>query len=93
MVAFIQVQIDIVIIQIIEAETLLFIPSKHCGSCIHIVILREFAVRPMSSMVGLERLPDLGAFLGARYLKESDARRRIWAAVAMAAGVIALALG
>ena len=35
----------------------------------------------------------IGAFLGARYLQESDARRRIWAAAAMAVGVIALALG
>jgi len=35
----------------------------------------------------------IGAFLGARYLKEADGRRRIWAAAAMAAGVIALALG
>jgi H+/Cl- antiporter ClcA len=35
----------------------------------------------------------IGAFIGARYLKEADAHRRLWAAVAMAAGVIALALG
>ena len=35
----------------------------------------------------------IGAFIGARYLKESDAKRRVWAAVAMSAGVIALALG
>ncbi|MSU22550.1 MAG: EamA family transporter [Opitutus sp.] len=35
----------------------------------------------------------IGAFLGARVLQEPDGRRRGWAAVAMAAGVIALALG
>ena len=35
----------------------------------------------------------IGAFLGARYLKETDGRRRIGAAVAVAVGVIALALG
>lgn len=68
----IQVQIDIVIIQIIEADALLFIPSKYCSSCIHIVILRESAVRPMSSMVGLERLPDLGAFLGLEFFRASQ---------------------
>jgi len=32
-------------------------------------------------------------FLGAKLLREADGRRRIWAAVAVAAGVIALALG
>lgn len=35
----------------------------------------------------------IGAFIGAKYLKEADGHRRLWAAVAMAAGVIALALG
>jgi drug/metabolite transporter (DMT)-like permease len=35
----------------------------------------------------------IGAFIGAKYLKETDGRRRLWAAVAMVAGVIALALG
>jgi drug/metabolite transporter (DMT)-like permease len=35
----------------------------------------------------------IGAFIGARYLKEANGRRRIWAAVAVAAGVVALALG
>jgi hypothetical protein len=35
----------------------------------------------------------IGAFIGARYLKEAAGRRRLWAALAMAAGVIALALG
>jgi uncharacterized membrane protein len=35
----------------------------------------------------------IGAFLGAKVLKEADGSRRVWAAVAMAAGVIALALG
>jgi hypothetical protein len=35
----------------------------------------------------------IGAFFGARFLKEADSRRRLLAAAAMAAGVIALALG
>ena len=35
----------------------------------------------------------IGAFIGARLFKEADGRRRVWATVAMAAGVIALALG
>jgi hypothetical protein len=35
----------------------------------------------------------IGAFLGAKVLKEGDTARRVGAAIAMAAGVIALALG
>jgi drug/metabolite transporter (DMT)-like permease len=35
----------------------------------------------------------IGAFLGARFLNEAEGRRRVWAAAAVAAGVIALALG
>jgi hypothetical protein len=35
----------------------------------------------------------IGAFIGARYLKEADGRRRVWAALVIAAGVIALAIG
>jgi drug/metabolite transporter (DMT)-like permease len=35
----------------------------------------------------------IGTFLGAKYLKEVDARRRLWAAAAMVLGIMALALG
>jgi len=35
----------------------------------------------------------IGMFFGARFLKESDARRRVWAALAMVAGIVALAMG
>jgi hypothetical protein len=35
----------------------------------------------------------IGAFIGARVLREADTRRRLWAAGAMTLGVIALALG
>jgi len=35
----------------------------------------------------------IGAFLGAKLLKEADGRRRLWAAAVMALGVAALALG
>jgi hypothetical protein len=68
----IQVQIDIVIVQIIESDALLFIPSKHGGSRIDIIVVRESAVRPMSGMVGLERLPDFGAFLGLEFFRTSQ---------------------
>lgn len=35
----------------------------------------------------------IGAFMGARFLKEANGRRRVWAAVIIALGVIALAWG
>ncbi|MEO7598841.1 MAG: hypothetical protein ABIV50_07910 [Opitutus sp.] len=35
----------------------------------------------------------IGAFIGARFLREAHGRRRILAALAMASGVAALALG
>lgn len=35
----------------------------------------------------------IGTFFGAKFLKESDQRRRLWAAAAMVCGLIALALG
>jgi hypothetical protein len=35
----------------------------------------------------------IGAFMGARFLSEGDVRRRLTATGAIAAGVIALALG
>jgi len=35
----------------------------------------------------------IGTFLGAKYLKEVDGHRRLWAAAAMVAGIVALALG
>lgn len=60
----------------------------------YVLVLTAMAVTPVSYIAPAREVSIvIGAFLGARYLKESDARRRIWAAVAMAAGVIALALG
>jgi drug/metabolite transporter (DMT)-like permease len=35
----------------------------------------------------------IGAFMGAKYLKEGNQTRRLWAAVFIAAGILALALG
>lgn len=35
----------------------------------------------------------IGMFFGARFLKEADARRRVWAAIAMLFGIVALAVG
>lgn len=60
----------------------------------YVLVLTAMAVTPVSYIAPAREVSIvIGAFLGARYLKEADGRRRIWAAVAMAAGVIALALG
>jgi len=60
----------------------------------YVLVLTALALAPVSHVAPAREVSIvIGAFLGAKYLKESDGRRRIWAAVAMAAGVIALALG
>jgi len=60
----------------------------------YVLVLTALAFTPVSYIAPAREVSIvIGAFLGARLLKESDPRRRIWAAVAMATGVIALALG
>jgi drug/metabolite transporter (DMT)-like permease len=60
----------------------------------YVLVLTALQVAPVSHVAPAREVSIvIGAFLGAKYLKESDGRRRIWAATAMAAGVIALALG
>lgn len=60
----------------------------------YVLVLTAMAFTPVSYIAPAREVSIvIGAFIGARYLKEADGRRRLWAAVAMAAGVIALALG
>jgi drug/metabolite transporter (DMT)-like permease len=60
----------------------------------YVLVLTAMSFTPVSYVAPAREISiAIGAFLGARYLNEADARRRIWAAVGMAAGVIALALG
>jgi len=60
----------------------------------YVLVLTALAIAPVSYVAPAREVSIvIGAFVGARLLKEADGRRRIWAAVAMAAGVIALALG
>lgn len=60
----------------------------------YILVLTAMTFTPVSYVAPAREVSIvIGAFIGARYLKEADGRRRMWAAVAMAAGVIALALG
>lgn len=60
----------------------------------YVLVLTALTLAPVSYVAPAREVSIvIGAFLGAKYLKESDGRRRIWAASAMAAGIIALALG
>lgn len=60
----------------------------------YVLVLTALAFTPVSYVAPAREVSIvIGAFLGARYLKEANAARRIWAAVAVAIGVIALALG
>jgi drug/metabolite transporter (DMT)-like permease len=60
----------------------------------YVLVLTALTLAPVSYVAPAREVSIvIGAFLGAKLLKESDGRRRIWAAAAMAVGVIALALG
>jgi drug/metabolite transporter (DMT)-like permease len=60
----------------------------------YVLVLTAMTFTPVSYVAPAREVSIvIGAFIGARFLKETDARRRIWSALAMAAGVIALALG
>ncbi len=60
----------------------------------YVLVLTAMAFTPVSYIAPAREVSIvIGAFIGAKFLQERDGRRRVWAAVAMAAGVIALALG
>jgi drug/metabolite transporter (DMT)-like permease len=60
----------------------------------YVLVLTAMTFTPVSYVAPAREVSIvIGAFIGARYLKEGDAHRRVWSALAMAAGVIALALG
>lgn len=60
----------------------------------YVLVLTAMAFTPVSYVAPAREVSIvIGAFIGAKLLKERDGRRRVWAAVAMAGGVIALALG
>jgi drug/metabolite transporter (DMT)-like permease len=60
----------------------------------YVLVLTAMTFTPVSFIAPAREVSIvIGAFLGARYLKEADGRRRIGAAIAVAVGVIALALG
>lgn len=60
----------------------------------YVLVLTAMTFTPVSYIAPAREVSIvIGAFIGARYLKEADGRRRVWAALVMSAGVIALALG
>jgi drug/metabolite transporter (DMT)-like permease len=60
----------------------------------YVLVLTAMTFTPVSYVAPAREVSIvIGAFIGARYLKESDGRRRVVAAIAVAVGVIALALG
>jgi drug/metabolite transporter (DMT)-like permease len=60
----------------------------------YVLVLTAMTFTPVSYVAPAREVSIvIGAFIGAKFLKEADAQRRIWAALAMAGGVIALALG
>jgi uncharacterized membrane protein len=60
----------------------------------YILILTAMTFTPVSYIAPAREISIvIGTLLGARFLKEAEARRRLWAATGMVTGVIALALG
>jgi drug/metabolite transporter (DMT)-like permease len=60
----------------------------------YVLVLTAMKVTPVSYVAPAREVSIVfGAFIGAKVLKESDGRRRVGAAIAMALGVMALALG
>ena len=60
----------------------------------YVLILTAMTFTPVSYVAPAREVSIvIGAFIGARFLREAHGRRRILAALAMAGGVIALALG
>ena len=60
----------------------------------YVLVLTAMSFTPVSYIAPAREVSIvIGAFIGARFLKEADPHRRLLAAAAMALGVIALALG
>ena len=60
----------------------------------YVLVLTAMEFTPVSYVAPAREVSIvIGAFIGAKFLREAEGRRRLWAAVTMAVGVIALALG
>lgn len=64
------------------------------GPAAYILVLTAMKLAPLSYVAPAREVSILiGAYFGARFLGEGEARGRLWATLGMVAGVIALALG
>lgn len=64
------------------------------SSLAYILVLTALVFTPVSYVAPAREISIVfGAWIGARYFKEAHGRRRIWSAAAIAAGIVALALG
>jgi len=64
------------------------------GAVGYVLILTAMSFTPVSYIAPAREVSIvIGAFFGAKFLKEADSQRRLLAAAGMAAGIIALALG
>jgi drug/metabolite transporter (DMT)-like permease len=64
------------------------------SSISYILVLTALAFTPVSYVAPAREVSIvIGAFMGAKVLKEANPRRRLWAAACIALGVVALALG
>ncbi len=60
----------------------------------YVLILTAMRFTPVSYIAPAREISIvIGAFIGAKYLKEAEGRRRLWAAGAMVVGIVALAMG
>jgi len=60
----------------------------------YVLVLTAMSFTPVSYVAPAREVSILiGAFFGAKFLKESDQKRRLWAAAAMVCGIVALAFG
>ena len=60
----------------------------------YVLVLTAMSFTPISTVAPAREVSIvIGAFFGAKLLKEADGRRRLWAAIVMALGVAGLALG
>ena len=60
----------------------------------YVLVLTAMSFTPVSYVAPAGEVSIvIGAYFGARFLKEEGGRCRLWSALAMSAGVMALALG
>ena len=70
-VTIVQGQIDMIIVQVGKTNARFLVLGKGYSGHVFVVIVRKPAVRSTGRMIGFERLPDLGTFLGFEFPRTS----------------------